>query len=251
MGRAAVFVDVCAVRRCAEHMYFCTQTCKEFLCCGGRTAVCAVQRHTDVGAVCCNTACQIRDVVLFGISVLRNRTDTDIGLQLDFFRVIQDQRLDLFFGSIRQLITGSRKQLDAVELHAVMGCRDHNACICTVCPYQICHSRRGNYAQLDCLCPDRTDSGAEAASRISEEIRVSFPIKIFARCFASFVSTRAAALPICIAISQVSSVMATPLAPSVPNNLPMILFPFVLSKIYFRRYCAKSAFRLCAASPFS
>ena len=161
MGRAAVFVDVCAVRRCAEHMYFCTQTCKEFLCCGGRAAVCAVQRHTDAGAVCCNTACQVRDIVLLGVGVLRDRTDTDIGLQLDFFRVIQNQRLDLFFGSIRQLIAGSCKQLDAVELHTVMGCRDHNACICTVCPYQICHSRRGNYAQLDCLCPDRTDSGAE------------------------------------------------------------------------------------------
>ena len=62
---------------------------------------------------------------------------------------------------------------------------------------------------------------------------------ILALWFVSFVSTIAAALPICIASSQVSSVIATPLAPSVPNNLPIIISSFSRSYLYIIFYLCK------------
>ena len=74
---------------------------------------------------------------------------------------------------------------------------------------------------------------------MSPEIRVSLPMIILALWFVSFVSTIAAALPICIASSQVSSVIATPLAPSVPNNLPIIISSFSRSYLYIIFYLCK------------
>ncbi len=77
--------------------------------------------------------------------------------------------------------------------------------------------------------PTEQIPATNAASNTSLEMRVSLPIKILGLCCVVLVSTSAAALPIFIAVSQVSSVMATPLAPSVPNSLPIQKFhPFVL-----------------------
>ncbi|OQA49403.1 MAG: hypothetical protein BWY46_00768 [Firmicutes bacterium ADurb.Bin300] len=69
------------------------------------------------------------------------------------------------------------------------------------------------------------------ASSIWEEALVSIPIKTFGFFDVCSVSTIAAALPICIASSQVSSLLAIPLAPSVPNNLPIFDSLFILQII--------------------
>ena len=61
-----------------------------------------------------------------------------------------------------------------------------------------------------------------ADSSICEEARVSIPIRTLGLLLVCCVSTIAAALPIFIASSQVSSELATPLAPSVPKSLPII-----------------------------
>ena len=44
------------------------------------------------------------------------------------------------------------KYLDAVELNAVVRSRDHYACVCTLCTYKVCNSRRWHYAKLYCVC---------------------------------------------------------------------------------------------------
>ena len=56
-------------------------------------------------------------------------------------------------------------------------------------------------------------------SSISPEILVSHPTMIVGLCSFSFESTYAPACPNCIASVGVSSSLATPLTPSVPNNL--------------------------------
>ena len=60
-----------------------------------------------------------------------------------------------------------------------------------------------------------------ADSSISPEILVSFPTNIFGLCAPS-VNTYAPALPRLYAISEVKSLFAIPLTPSVPNILPII-----------------------------
>ena len=70
-----------------------------------------------------------------------------------------------------------------------------------------------------------------ADSNISEDALVSIPIRTLGFFWFSFVRTIAAALPISIANSQVISVFATPLAPSVPNNLPKTITPLKINSI--------------------
>ena len=79
----------------------------------------------------------------------------------------------------------------------------------------------GTTPNVTTSAPTEHKPAANAFSSISEEILVSLPIKIFGLILLSFVKTIAAARPIFIAISQVNSALATPLAPSVPNNLPI------------------------------
>ena len=143
-------------------MYLCPQTSEQGFCCCGGTAVGTVQNHTHAGTVCDNAARQIGNIVLLGVGVFRNGTDCGAGLQCDLLRMIQNQCFDLRFDRVRQLITGSSKQFDTVEFHAVMRCGDHHAGICTVCPHQICNSRCGNNAQLYRFCSYRTNAGTKS-----------------------------------------------------------------------------------------
>ena len=56
-----------------------------------------------------HTGCQIGDIVLSSAVIDRNCTDCRAGLQLNLFRMIQNQRFDLCLGGIRQLIAGGGK----------------------------------------------------------------------------------------------------------------------------------------------
>ena len=76
-----------------------------------------------------------------------------------------------------------------------------------------------------------------AFANISEEILVSIPITKRGLLLALFESTVAAALPSFIASSQVKSVLAIPLTPSVPNNLPIKYTPFILIFYTFHNLC--------------
>ena len=71
------------------------------------------------------------------------------------------------------------------------------------------------------LAPTLQRPAVMAASSMSEDLRVSLPIKILGWRRSSSVSTIAAARPMFMAISQVSSLLAMPRTPSVPNNLPI------------------------------
>ena len=97
----------------------------------------------------------------------------------------------------------------------------------------------GTTPRIWASAPTEQIPATNADSRMSPEIRVSLPMIILALWFVSLVSTIAAALPICIASSQVSSVIATPLAPSVPNNLPIIISSFSRSYLYIIFYLCK------------
>ena len=71
--------------------------------------------------------------------------------------------------------------------------------------------------------PTEQKPAVSPASSISPEMRVSLPTRIFGLSVACFVSTSAPALPSSNASSAVSSLLAIPLTPSVPNNLPIVL----------------------------
>ena len=75
--------------------------------------------------------------------------------------------------------------------------------------------------EITTFAPTEQRPAISAPSSISPERRVSLPIKNVGCSTVSLISTIAAALPMFIASSGVSSVFATPLAPSVPNNLPI------------------------------
>ena len=62
-----------------------------------------------------------------------------------------------------------------------------------------------------------------AALNISDEARVSHPMRKVGACLHPSERIVAAARPISIALSHDSSEFAIPLTPSVPNNLPIIL----------------------------
>ena len=73
------------------------------------------------------------------------------------------------------------------------------------------------------FAPTEQSPAVSAPSSISDERLVSIPIRThgFVSLLLFSKSTIAAARPIFIASSHVSSEFATPLAPSVPNNLPI------------------------------
>ena len=69
------------------------------------------------------------------------------GLQLDTSTVVINVSFDLVFHLVGQLVAGARKDLDTVELHRVVRCRDHDTGICVVLTHQIGHGGGGQHAQ--------------------------------------------------------------------------------------------------------
>ena len=78
-----------------------------------------------------------------------------------------------------------------------------------------------------------------AASRASDEALVSLPIMILAFSPPFFASTTAAARPVCMASSQVRSVTAIPLGPSVPKSFGILCSPCSFF-IFLMQLCAET-----------
>ncbi len=83
--------------------------------------------------------------------------------------------------------------------------------------------------------PDEQIPAMRAASSISEDILVSFPIVINGRLFFPFERTAAAACPTLKASCASRSALAMPLIPSVPNNRPILPSP-VFIKIKYQSF---------------
>ena len=100
--------------------------------------------------------------------------------------------------------------------------------------------------------PTEQSPAVSAAASISEEILVSIPTSTVGRYLRPLDSTSAAARPICVARSHVSSVLAMPRTPSVPNNLPMGWIPFfVLLLVVVLRGKNPFSESLCCVLTFS
>ena len=90
---------------------------------------------------------QVIHIVLQAVIAAVHTAHLGTGLQLNARAIIVDVGFDLVLHLVRQLIAGTGKDLDAVELHRIVGGRDHDAGIGIVLAHQIGHSGRGQNAQ--------------------------------------------------------------------------------------------------------
>ena len=147
MGTAHALVDVLAVRLNADKGALCAQTGEQLLCHGSRSAVCAVDADPQAGQIAVDGLIQVIHIVLQAVIAAVHTAHLGTGLQLNARAIIVDVGFDLVLHLVRQLIAGTGKDLDAVELHRIVGGRDHDAGIGIVLAHQIGHSGRWQNAQ--------------------------------------------------------------------------------------------------------
>ena len=147
VGAAHALVDVLAVRLNADKGALCAQTGEQLLChcCG--CAVCTVDADVQAGQVAVDGLVQVIHIVLQAVIAAVHTAHLGTGLQLNARAVVVNVDLDLVLHLVRQLIAGTGKDLDAVELHRIVGGRDHDAGIGIVLAHQIGHSGRWQNAQ--------------------------------------------------------------------------------------------------------
>ena len=168
MGRAAVVVDVYAVRLIEANFGLALdQSHQTFYRRRGRT-VRAVDSNSQTGQVAGN---RFRKVVgIFNDRVdlaLEYTADPVMGHARNGLKVI-DQILDPCLGSIRQLVAVACKDLDAVVFERIVACRNDNTSICLVLDGEVRDSRRRDNAEQFYICADRANARYE---RILQHIR--------------------------------------------------------------------------------
>ena len=90
---------------------------------------------------------QVVHIVLQAVIAAVHAAHIVAGHQLDARTVVVDVSLDLVFHLIRQLVAAARKDLDAVELHRVVGGRNDHTGVRVVLAHQIGHGGGGQHAQ--------------------------------------------------------------------------------------------------------
>ena len=121
MGAAHTGVDVLSVRLHADKGTLCAQTGEQLpgYCCRGTVG--AVDADVQAGQVAVDGLAQVVHIVLQAVIAAVHAAHIVAGHQLDARTVVVDVSLDLVFHLIRQLVAAARKDLDAVELHRVVG----------------------------------------------------------------------------------------------------------------------------------
>ena len=161
MGTAHTLVDVLAIRCNAEEGALCAQTGEQLLRHSGRSTVCTVDADVQAGQVAVDGLIQVIHIVLQTVVAAVNTAHLGTGFQLNARAVVVNVDLDLVLHLVRQLVAGTSKDLDAVELHRVVGRRDHDTGICIVSAHQIGHSGRGQNAQTLHICAHTAQTGRQ------------------------------------------------------------------------------------------
>ena len=102
---------------------------------------------SQAGQVAVDGLIQVIHIVLQAVIAAVHTAHLGTGLQLNARAIVVDVGFDLVLHLVRQLIAGTGKDLDAVELHRIVGGRDHDAGIGIVLAHQIGHSGRWQNAQ--------------------------------------------------------------------------------------------------------
>ena len=147
VGAAHALVDVLTIRLHAQEGALGTQTGEQLLGHGSGSAVCAVDADVQAGQIAVDGLVQVVHIVLQAVVAAVHAAHLRTGLQFDARAVVINVDFDLVLHLVGQLVAGAGKNFDAVELHRVVGGRDHDAGVCIVFAHQIGHGRRGQHTQ--------------------------------------------------------------------------------------------------------
>ena len=163
MGGAAAIVDGNAVIQRADKAALAAQAGEQFLRHLGRSTIGTVKQHIQAGKICINVLLQsIHIVIHSGIQAV-NAADLGTITDLDILAVFEDMSLNAVFYFIGQLVAIALENLDAVELHRVVGRGDHNTGVCAVFAHQIGHAGGGDHTQQVNVCANAAQTGSQGA----------------------------------------------------------------------------------------
>ena len=174
MGRAAVVVDIHAVRRVGEHVALRAQFGKQRLRGHRGGTVRAVQRNAQAfERVFRHRTLHMIHIIPQCLGRGGNRADLAAGGELGLFLVIEHDRLDLLLERVGQLIAGAAENLDAVEFAGVVRSGDHHTRVGPVLFHQVGHRRGRHYAQMHHIRADAAKArGQRAFKHVGGNARV-------------------------------------------------------------------------------
>ena len=163
VGRAAVVVDVDAVGVVREHMALGAKFGKELFGRAGGRAVRAVDRNLHAGQRKRDGALNVVDIIAHDVRRGRDGADIAAGRRGRGQLFVEDDRLNLFFQSIGQLIAVAGKDLDAVKLAGVVAGGQHDAGVGLIFADQERDGRRGHDAEAHDVRADAAKAGGQGA----------------------------------------------------------------------------------------
>ena len=98
------------------------------------------------------------DIFFSGICPVFDLPHPGTGRHFNALHSIADQRFDFILHAVRQLIAIPVKKLNAVELHRIMGCGNHDSGFHLIFLCQISHCRCGNHTHIYRVGPYAADS---------------------------------------------------------------------------------------------
>ena len=161
VGRAAVGVDISAVRFGVQDMALGSKPLEQQLRGAACRAVGAVERDSHAVERIERGAFQVVDVVLDGVRGARDATDILGRRELWFGLLVEHDRLDALLELILELIAVLVEYFDSVVLVGVVRRGYHDARVRLVLADKVSDRRRGHDSEVDDVGSDRAESGSE------------------------------------------------------------------------------------------
>ena len=161
MGGAAAVVDGNAVLLGADEAALAAKAREQFLRDPGGGAVGAVEQHFQTGEVGVDMLLQEVDVILYAGAAHLDAADVRALGQTNVRAVVEDVGFDLVLDLIGQFVAVALEDLDAVELHRVVGGGDHDAGVGMVFADQVGHAGGGDNAQQLYVSADTAQAGGQ------------------------------------------------------------------------------------------
>ena len=123
-----------------------------------RCTLCTVHNHLQVRQIHRNCPHCMVDIFLSCVLAVLDPSNAGACRKFHTIHVVLNQGFDLILQSIRQLVAIAVKEFNAIKLHRVVGCRNHNTGFYLIFLGQISDRRSRNHAHINRICAYAADS---------------------------------------------------------------------------------------------
>ena len=157
MRRTTAVVDINSVWDGVHDIGTRFEAAEQIRRCGRSRAVGTVHTDAKPGQVIFDRSAQMINIVFMGFP---HTADHSSNFASGFFHnrsIAQQQCFHACFRFVRQFIAAAVEHFDAIVLIWVVGCGNHNACVCLALYREVCYRRRWNNTQRNHVSSYRTN----------------------------------------------------------------------------------------------